>query len=119
VESVCADRAVALLAGGHRAEVPTGAAHFTPGGGAMVMVRPERIRLAATPPSVAVNAIPVTLEEMIFQGPVVRFVLRDGAGCEIIAHLDDDERPSGIARGAALWATWDPSASRLLPRPTS
>ena len=115
VESVRADRAVALLAGGHRAEVPTGAAHFAPGAGAMVMVRPERIRLAAAQPTGQVNAIPVRLEEMIFQGPVVRFVLRDGGGAEIIAYVDDDERPSGLDRGDAIWATWDPSASRLLP----
>ena len=115
VENVRGNRAVALLAGGHRAEVFTGGTHYPPGGAAMVMVRPERIRLVAAPPSVAVNAIPVTLEDMVFQGPVVRFVLRDGAGCQVIAHIDDEERPSGITRGAALWATWDASAARLLP----
>ena len=43
------------------------------------------------------------------------FVLRDGAGSEIIAHVDDEARPNGIGRGAAIWATWEPTASRLLP----
>ncbi len=115
VESVRGERAVVRLAGDRRAEVPTDRAQFAPGAGAMVMVRPERIRLAAAQPAGPVNTIPVTLAEMIFQGPVVRFVLRDAAGAEIIAHVDDDERPGGIARGATVWATWDPSASRLLP----
>jgi spermidine/putrescine transport system ATP-binding protein len=120
VESVRGDRAVVRLAGDRRAEVPTGLVHFAPGAGAVVMVRPERIRLALAEPSGQGNAIPVTLAEMIFQGPVVRFVLRDAAGHELVAHVDEDERPAGIQRGASIWARWDPTASRLLPpRPTS
>jgi spermidine/putrescine transport system ATP-binding protein len=115
VESVRGDRAVVHLAGGRRAEVPTGLAHFDRGSAAMVMIRPERLRLSAGEPVGQANALPVTLLEMIFQGPVVRFVLRDGDDREIVAHVDDDERPSGIARGDEIWASWDPTASRLLP----
>ena len=115
IESVRADRAVVQLAGGRRAEVPTGLAHFDPGAGAMVMIRPERLRLSAGEPIGQANALPVTLVEMIFQGPVVRFVLRDGDDREIIAYVDDDERPNGVARGDKIWASWDPTASRLLP----
>jgi spermidine/putrescine transport system ATP-binding protein len=119
VESVRGDRAVVQLAGQHRVEVPTGLARFTPGAGAMVMIRPERLRLSAADPVGNANAIPVTLVEMIFQGPVVRFVLRDGGGSEILANVDEDERPNGIARGATIWASWDPAASRLLPPRTT
>jgi len=115
VESVGADRTVVQLAGGRRAEVPTGLEPFHQGAGAMVMIRPERVQLGADEPGDQVNALPVTLIEMIFQGPVVRFVLRDGDDREIIAHVDDDERPSGIARGDRIWASWDPTGSRLLP----
>jgi putative spermidine/putrescine transport system ATP-binding protein len=86
----------------------------------MVMIRPERIRLATAELAARPNGVSVTLVEMIFQGPVVRFVLRDGAGSQIIAHVDDEERPSGLAPGAHIWASWDPSAARLLPpRPPS
>lgn len=115
VERVQGDRAVVRLAGGGHAEVPTGLTHFSPGDAAMVMVRPERIRLAPTELVGRPSGIPVTLVEMIFQGPVVRFVLRDGAGSQIIAHVDDEERPNGVAPGAQIWASWDPSAARLLP----
>jgi spermidine/putrescine transport system ATP-binding protein len=115
VESVCGERAVVRLADDRRAEVPTGSLSFAPGAGAVVMVRPERIRLAAAEPSAPRNAIPVTLVETIFQGPVVRFVLRAAAGQELIAHLDQDERPTDVERGASIWACWDPAASRLLP----
>ena len=59
--------------------------------------------------------MPVTLVETIFQGPVVRCVLRDAAETEIVAHIDEDERPAGLQRGQRLWAAWEPNASRLLP----
>jgi spermidine/putrescine transport system ATP-binding protein len=115
VESVRGDRAVARLAGEQRAEVPTALMPFAAGDAAVVMVRPERIKLAVNEPGGGVNAVPVTVVETIFQGPVVRCVLRDTAGTEMIAHVDDDERPPGLARGARMWAVWDPAASRLLP----
>jgi spermidine/putrescine transport system ATP-binding protein len=114
VESVRGDRAVARLAGEYRAEVPTAMASFAPGDAAMVMIRPERIKLALSEPPTR-NGLLVTVTETIFQGPVVRCVLRDSADTEIIAHVDDDERPAGLARGAKMWAVWDPTASRLLP----
>jgi ABC-type Fe3+/spermidine/putrescine transport system ATPase subunit len=103
------------VGGAHRLEVPTGLAQFSAGADAMVMVRPERIRLSAAAPAGTANAIPVTLVEMIFQGPVVRFMLRDERGTGLVAHVDEDERPNGIARGAKVWASWDRTASRLLP----
>ena len=81
----------------------------------MVMIRPERLRLVTEQPAAPLNAMPVTLEEMIFQGPVVRFMLRDADDREIVAHVDEDERPSGLNRGDRIWATWEPNASRLLP----
>jgi spermidine/putrescine transport system ATP-binding protein len=115
VESVSPGSAVVKLAGDRHVEVPRGDAPFAPGAGAMVMIRPERLRLVAEQPAAPLNALPVTLEEMIFQGPVVRFILRDVDDREIVAHVDEDERPSGINRGDRIWAAWEPSASRLLP----
>lgn len=115
VESVRADRAVAQLSGGHRAEVPTAMAHFSAGDAAMVMVRPERIKLALHEPNGPTNAVPVTLVDTVFQGPVVRCVLRDAAETEIVANIDEDDRPAGLERGQRLWAAWEPNASRLLP----
>ncbi|MGH7787053.1 MAG: ABC transporter ATP-binding protein [Candidatus Binatia bacterium] len=114
VESVRGDRAAVMLAGDQRIEVPTAMAHFAAGAAAVVMVRPERIKLALAEP-MGRNAIPVTVVESIFQGPVVRCMLTDAAGDEFIAHIDEEERPPGLQRGMRLWASWDTSASRLLP----
>jgi hypothetical protein len=33
----------------------------------------------------------------------------------MIAHIDDDERPDGLAAGVSMWASWDPNGVRLLP----
>ncbi|MBX3026764.1 ABC transporter ATP-binding protein [bacterium] len=120
VEQVNGTRAVVRLAGDHRVEAPIGHGEFHPGGHCVVMLRPERIRLTRTPAETRWSAIPVQVGEVIFQGPVLRCVLRDAADGEIIANIDDDERPAGLARGAHMWASWDPNGARLLPpRPST
>jgi ABC-type Fe3+/spermidine/putrescine transport system ATPase subunit len=108
-------RAVVRLAGDHRVEVPIGHGEFDPGGAGVVMLRPERIKLTRTPAETQWRAIPVQVGEIIFQGPVLRCLLRDAADGEIVAHIDDDERPDGLQRGAEMWASWDPNGARLLP----
>ena len=115
VDAVRGDRAVVRLPSDRRADVPIGGV-CQPGEDAVIMVRPERIRLTAAEPSGMAPAIAVTLVEIIFQGPNVRCVLRDAAGGEIIAHLHDGAGASGLTRGAALWASWDAKAARLLSR---
>jgi spermidine/putrescine transport system ATP-binding protein len=114
VEQVHGTRAVVRLAGDHRVEVPLGDGEFRPGGAGVVMLRPERIKLTRTPAEPRWCAIPVRVGDIIFQGPVLRCLLRDVADGEIVAHIDDDARPEGLGRGAAMWATWDPSGARLL-----
>ncbi len=119
VERVSGGRALVQLAAGGRAEVPTGAAHFAPGDAALVMVRPERLRLALAERDGQVNAIAATLKELIFQGPVLRCVLSDSTDTEIVANVSPDQRPAGLERGARLWATWETAAACLLtPRKT-
>jgi spermidine/putrescine transport system ATP-binding protein len=115
VESVNNGRAVVRLAGDRRAEVPTALGSRGAGDAGVVMVRPERLRLGSVEPGPGTNSIPVTMVEAIFQGPVVRYVLRDSGGTEVLAHLDGNARPAGLERGARIWAAWDPEASRLLP----
>ena len=115
VEAVHGARAAVHLAGGHRVEVPIGHGTFRAGGSGVVMVRPERIKLTATPAETRWSAIPVRVTDIIFQGPVLRCVLRDAADGEVIANIDDDERPEGLQRGAEMWASWDPNGVRLLP----
>ncbi|MBI5504230.1 MAG: ABC transporter ATP-binding protein [Deltaproteobacteria bacterium] len=110
-------RAEVELAGGQQAQVPATAGTFSSGDRAVVMVRPERVKLSAQRPENGGRwcTVPVTVTEIIFQGPVLRCLLRDSAGDELTAHIDGAERPPGLAHGAAMWAVWDTAAVRLLP----
>jgi len=115
VEQITGTQATVRLAGNHRVEVRIGHGEFSPGGTGVVMLRPERIKLTAGAADPRWSAIPVRVTDIIFQGPVLRCVLRDAADEEMVAHIDDDERPDGLQRGAEMWASWDPNGARLLP----
>jgi spermidine/putrescine transport system ATP-binding protein len=110
------------LSGGRHADVPTGEGRFDPGSAGIVMVRPERVEVRATQPALELNrcVLPVTVRDVIFQGPVLRCLLLDDEGDEILASIDEAERPAGLEPGARMWAVWDPAAARLLqPKATS
>jgi spermidine/putrescine transport system ATP-binding protein len=111
-----ADRAEVELSGGRHADVPCGAHSFSAGSQGIVMVRPERVKVCALLPETDVNrcVVPVTVRDVIFQGPVLRCLMRDDEGDDIIANIDEAERPEGLVPGARMWAVWDPSVARLL-----
>jgi spermidine/putrescine transport system ATP-binding protein len=116
------DRAEVELSGGRHAYVPTGSARFDAGSEGIVMVRPERVKVSAAPPAAELHhcVVPVTVRDVIFQGPILRCLLRDDEGDDIMATIDEAERPAGLEPGARMWAVWDPSVARLLrPGPAS
>jgi spermidine/putrescine transport system ATP-binding protein len=109
------DRAEVELAGGRRADIPCGEG-FAAGQAGVVMIRPERVRLSAEPPATDANrcVVPVVVRDVVFQGPVLRCLLVDDGGDEIVATIGEDVRPEGLAPGARIYAVWDPAAARLL-----
>jgi spermidine/putrescine transport system ATP-binding protein len=117
VERVHPDRVEVQLAAGGLAIVPLRPDAAVPAKGerAVVMIRPERLRLSPEVGSGEPNSIGATLTELIFQGPVIRCVVRDKTDTEIVAHLHPDERPRGLTRGAHVRISWEPVAARLLP----
>ncbi len=94
------------LCGGHR--------RFAPGESAMLVLRPERIRLTRAAPD-AGTALPAVVASAIFQGPVVRCELRAADGTEIVCHVETEGDTLGLEPGQSLWISWDPAAGRLLP----
>jgi ABC-type Fe3+/spermidine/putrescine transport system ATPase subunit len=78
------------------------------------MVRPERLRLHAADPPTDAAALPVTCTDLVFQGAVLRYVLRDARGNELIAHVETTRRDPHVRIGASLWLAWAPDAARLL-----
>jgi spermidine/putrescine transport system ATP-binding protein len=115
VQSVTGDVATVQVAVDRVLDVPICGQHrFATGDPAMVMIRPERVRVTATPPA-GDPAVPATIVELIFQGPVVRCVLRDTTGDEIVAHLASDRRLARPGIGELGFVSWEEDAARLLP----
>jgi spermidine/putrescine transport system ATP-binding protein len=107
-------RLVVRLDAGGQIESESGSGRFSRAQPVVVMIRPERLRLLRVDSEGEVPGVPVTLVELIFQGPVVRCVLRDDTGTELTAHIRPDERPPGLERGARLRAVCEASACRVL-----
>jgi spermidine/putrescine transport system ATP-binding protein len=102
------------LAGGHRVTVPAGSGAAAAGSTVSVMLRPERLRLAESAPPDG-ESLPVTLEQSVFRGPVVRHTLRAADGTVIVAHAAAGPCLPAFRPGLALWLTWDADAARVLP----
>jgi spermidine/putrescine transport system ATP-binding protein len=115
VERAGGGRATVVLAGGRRAEAPTGGLEFAAGAPALLMVRPERIHVGKDEPGPGRTALPVTCTDLVFQGAQLRCALCDPLGAGLVAHIEADEPREGVAPGAALWVSWPTDAARLLP----
>ncbi|MEB2345428.1 MAG: ABC transporter ATP-binding protein [Deltaproteobacteria bacterium] len=114
VEKPGSERATIVLPGAGRCEAATGGRPFEAGNGALLMLRPERLELAAHAPAPGLPGLAVTCTGVVFQGPVRRCTLRDPAGGELVAHLPASQPAPPLAPGAALWVGWRPEAARLL-----
>jgi spermidine/putrescine transport system ATP-binding protein len=102
------------VAGDVRLEVPAGDWIPQPGDAAVLMVRPERVRLGPLP---AANrtSLAATVESAVFQGPIVRVSLRLSDGSPLVAHLGAGRVAADAAPGRRVHVDWDPDAARVLP----
>ena len=85
------------------------------GGRATLMVRPERVRVAMEPPSGDVTAVPATVTDLTFQGPVVRLSLVAGDGSPVVAHVGPEQELPMLRPGDQVYVGWSPDASLVLP----
>jgi spermidine/putrescine transport system ATP-binding protein len=86
-----------------------------PGRPAVLMVRPERIRLSTDRPPADVPSARATVTDLTFQGPVVRAVLAGADGSEILAHIGQEHDLPLLRPGDPLYVTWSADAACLLP----
>ena len=114
VTAVDGTRATVTIAGAHVVQVPTSAWKPVAGTEVLVMVRPERVRVAAATESTG-KGLPATVVDIVFQGPVVQCTLRAADGTELIAHLGPSAATTALASGQQVFVDWDPDAPRLLP----
>jgi spermidine/putrescine transport system ATP-binding protein len=106
--------ATAVIARDFRLDVPAGTWGASAGGGAWVMVRPERLLLSADPRP-GETALAATVTSVVFQGPVVRCALRTADGTQIVAHVGPDHALPNVRPGQTLYVGWETGAARLLP----
>jgi spermidine/putrescine transport system ATP-binding protein len=125
------------LAAGLELEVPVPATPSHPGEAKYLAVRPEKLSLRAPAPSpageAALAAVPVIVEERIYQGARTVWLVRDAAGDRRVVHqasaaasaagLPEARSPqaglseaglSGLAPGSPALLCWDPRNSVLL-----
>ena len=86
-----------------------------PGGQATVMVRPERVRVSMGPPAGEIVAVPATVVDLTFQGPVLRLSLAAADGSPIVAHVGPEQDLPMLRPGDDVYAGWAPDASLVLP----
>ena len=80
-----------------------------------LMVRPERIRVAADEASAPDHAVAVTVTSLVFQGPVVRLAGDAADGHEVLAHIGPDQELPMLRPGDQVWVSWDAWAAAALP----
>ena len=104
-------QAVVTLAGDQRAEAAAPNWAAKPGSDCTLMVRPERLHLSDNG-----HGVSATLTAAVFQGPVVRCVLKTSDGVEVIAHVGSEGPRPTLETGRSYRLAWDAAAARLLPR---
>ncbi len=115
VIGVMGDRAAVEVGGGQRAEAATPAWGAKSGQDAVMMVRPERLRVSQDGPG-----LKVTLQAAVFQGPVIRCLLRTPDGAEVTAHVGDEGPRPVLEPGRTYALHWEAAAARLLrPAPNT
>jgi hypothetical protein len=88
--------------------MPSPGAH-QPGDTVRFLVRPEKLRLTGTPPE-AGPALPVTLEEKVYQGMSTEWIVRDDRGERYSVYIQNDRPVSedgGIVVGGRGFLGWE------------
>jgi spermidine/putrescine transport system ATP-binding protein len=115
VDGMCGGDAIVRIHGHEAPAVVPTARPMAAGGRAMIVVRPERLRLDAAPPDRGRTGFPVTVVDVAFHGAIVRTALRTADGLALTAEVSAGARPADLAPGAAFWASWEPRGARVLP----
>ncbi|HEX9259450.1 MAG TPA: ABC transporter ATP-binding protein, partial [Acidimicrobiales bacterium] len=117
VERMDGDQVVAALGGGGTAVSEGSGRTFTRGQEVTVMLRPERLRLSVAEPAGG-ERLPVTVRDLIFQGPTIRASVCTSDGTELVAHIGADEDLPLLRPGDPLWTTWAPGSAFVLGEAT-
>ena len=90
-----------VLATHDQEEALTHGRPFAAGAPALLTVWPERLELAATEPPPERIGLPVTCSDVVFQGALLRYALRDADGGDFVAYLEASRHDPNAATNAA------------------
>jgi spermidine/putrescine transport system ATP-binding protein len=85
------------------------------GGQATVMVRPERVRVSVEPLGGDAASVEGTVQDLTFQGPVMRVSVVAPDGSIILAHVGAEQKLPAVRPGDRVYAGWDAEAALVLP----
>jgi putative spermidine/putrescine transport system ATP-binding protein len=99
------------------ADLPLASGHstLTAGSDAVLLVRPENIRVGPSGTEPEHPSLPATLKDSVVMGGVVRHFLDVAGGLTVIAQELNQPGRERLAKGSAVNLTWRPSDARLLP----
>ena len=83
-------------------------------GAGLRLLRPERLRLRATPPQAGELGLRARVRELAFQGATVEVRLCGAADLPLIAIDTSADLPDNLRIGAEIWCCWNPADSHLL-----
>jgi spermidine/putrescine transport system ATP-binding protein len=113
VGSASRDEAKVTLPGGVAAVAGGAAEGCEPGAEAVLMLRPEHVRLSASDPGTA-GSFEATVVEEVFQGAVVRYGLAGPEDSRLTAITPLADRLDDAAGGRA-WVSWSADWAYVLP----
>ncbi len=113
VETAGRDSARVVLPGGVPATAGGAAAGCVAGTEAVLMLRPEHVRLSAADPG-RPGSFPARVVEQVFQGAVVRYGLEAAEGARLTAITPLADRLDPDAGGNA-WVSWSSEWAYVLP----
>jgi spermidine/putrescine transport system ATP-binding protein len=120
VEDADGNRVTVRLADGGGTRARQDGREFRAGDDATVVVRPERLRIAAAAPeSEATGRMPARVKAVVFQGAVTRVDLVTAAGTELNVILLAQDRPETLDNSEQVWVTWEPEDATVLPGGTA
>lgn len=89
---------------------------FRIGDSALLVLRPERLRVSAEKPdSECAGHVRARIKDLVFQGPVLRLTLQCRDGREIVMVTLSQNRPTVASAGDEVWVTWDVEDAYVLP----
>jgi spermidine/putrescine transport system ATP-binding protein len=86
------------------------------GGNAMLMIRPEHLRLELDRPAADEPSIPVRLQDETFQGSWARYAAETREGTRMVLLVPSDARPGARAFDREVWVSCKAEHAYALPR---